>query len=46
MKLTQKMLDRRGNRVDGWGINEKRGNMPYNPPIGWIGIRIKRYGSI
>ena len=38
MKLTKKMLDKRGNRVAGWGINEKRGNMPYNPPIGWIGI--------
>ena len=37
-KMSKKWLDKRGNRVEGWGINEKRGNMPYNPPIGWIGI--------
>jgi len=37
-KLTKSMLDKRGNRSDGWGINEKRGNKPYDPPIGWIGI--------
>ena len=37
-KLTKKWLDKRGNRIEGWGINEKRGNMPYYPPIGWIGI--------
>ena len=32
------MLDERGNRSYGWGINEQRGNKPYYPPIGWIGI--------
>ena len=37
-KMSKKWLDKRGNRVEGWGINEKRGNMPYSPPIGWIGI--------
>ena len=37
-KLTKKWLDKRGNRIEGWGVNEKRGNMPYYPPIGWIGI--------
>ena len=37
-KMTRKWLDKRGNRVDGWGINEKRGNKPYYPPIGWVGI--------
>ena len=37
-KLNKKQLDSRGNRFDGWGINEKRGNKPYYPPIGWIGI--------
>ena len=37
-KLSKKWLDKRGNRVTGWGVNEKRGNMPYSPPIGWIGI--------
>ena len=37
-KLSRKFLDKRGNRVHGWGINEQRGNKPYYPPIGWIGI--------
>ena len=37
-KLTKKQLDARGNRESGWGINEKRGNRPYYPPLGWIGI--------
>ena len=32
------MLDKRGNRSEGWGENEKRGNKPYDPPIGWTGI--------
>ena len=37
-KLNKNQLDYRGNRCDGWGINEQRGNMDYYPPIGWIGI--------
>ena len=40
-KLTKNQLDNRGNRIDGWGINEKRGNLDYDPPIGWIGIGLK-----
>ena len=40
-KLTKKMLDPRGNRSDGWGVGEMRGNKPYDPPIGWIGIGLK-----
>ena len=40
-KLTKKMLDARGNRYEGWGQGEKRGNMPYDPPLGWIGIGLK-----
>ena len=39
--LTKEMLDPRGNRNSGWGINEKRGNKPYDPPIGWNGIGLK-----
>ena len=35
------MLDSRGNRSEGWGIGEKRGNMEYDPPLGWIGIGLK-----
>ena len=37
-KLSKNQLDSRGNRYDDWGENEKRGNMPYDPPKGWIGI--------
>ena len=40
-KLTKKMLDPRGNRCDGWGVGEMRGNKPYDPPVGWIGIGLK-----
>ena len=40
-KLLRKHLDPRGNRSDGWGIGEKRGNKPYDPPIGWTGIGLK-----
>ena len=40
-KLSKDLLDPRGNRIDGWGVNENRGNRPYNPPLGWIGIGLK-----
>ena len=40
-KLTKNQLDSRGNRIDGWGVNEKRANLDYNPPLGWIGIGLK-----
>ena len=40
-KLSKGQLDSRGNRSSGWGVNEKRGNKPYYPPIGWIGIGLK-----
>ena len=40
-KLTKKMLDSRGNRCEEWGKGENRGNMPYDPPLGWIGIGLK-----
>ena len=40
-KLSIKQLDPDGNRVK-WGPKgEKRGNKPYNPPYGWIGIGIR-----
>jgi len=35
------MLDPRGNKIDGWSLNEKRGNNIYDPPIGWIGFGLK-----
>ena len=47
-KLSKSVLDARGNRESGWGINEKRGNRPYNPPLGWIGIGLNvmdKYGD-
>ena len=40
-KLSKKLLDERGNRTEGWGVNEKRGGRNYNPPIGWIGIGLR-----
>ena len=47
-KLSKNQLDERGNRVEGWGIGEKRGGKPYDPPLGWIGIGLKvldKYGD-
>ncbi len=40
-KLAKKMLDSKGNRINGWGKNETRGGMEYFPPEGWIGIGLK-----
>ena len=40
-RLTKKQLDSRGNRSDGWGINECRGGKPYEPPIGYTGIGLR-----
>ena len=41
IKLSEDMLDSRGNRESGWGVNEKRGGDPYNPPKGWKGYGLK-----
>ena len=43
-KLVPRYFDERGNKVNGWSINEKRGNKPYEPPVGWIGIGLKVLG--
>ena len=40
-RLSKSMLDYRGNRINGWSLNEKRGDKSYSPPIGWIGIGLK-----
>ena len=40
-KLSKNQLDYRGNRTDGWGTNENRGGLPYDPPKDWIGIGLK-----
>ena len=44
-KLQRKELDSRGNKYSGWGVNEKRGNKPYYPPLGWIGIGLRVKGK-
>ena len=40
-KLSEDMLDPRGNRESGWGENEKRGGFKYIPPKGWKGYGLK-----
>ena len=40
-KLSKGQLDSRGDRSDGWGVNEYRGGKPYHPPIGWKGIGLR-----
>lgn len=40
-KLSKGQLDSKGNRSDGWGVNEFRGNRPYYPPKGWKGIGLR-----
>ena len=44
-KLSPNMLDSRGNRESGWGINEKRGGEKYLPPIGWKGYGLNVFGK-
>ena len=43
-KLNRIMLDCRGDRNVGWGINEMRGGKPYSPPMGWMGYGIRVLG--
>ena len=40
-KLSKNALDSLGNRVEGWGVGEKRGKKKYSPPLNWIGIGLK-----
>lgn len=40
-KLTKKAFDPLGNRIEGWGVGEKRGSKKYYPPVGWTGIGLK-----
>ena len=44
-KLTEEMLDSRGNRESGWGEDEQRGGFDYLPPKGWIGYGLKVWGN-
>ena len=39
--LSPDVLDPKGDRYSGWGVDEKRGGEKYIPPIGWIGIGLK-----
>ena len=45
IKLSPSMLDERGNRISGWGENEKRGGFNYIPPKGWKGFGLKVWGK-
>ena len=40
-RLPLNCLDYRGNKIQGWSINQKRGKIYYDPPLGWIGIGLK-----
>ena len=37
-KLSLSQLDPEGNKYEGWPKGQKRGNLPYYSPEGWIGI--------
>ena len=40
--ISPDILDTKGDRHKGWGINEKRGGEKYIPPLdGWVGIGLK-----
>ena len=39
--LSKKAFDPLGNRIEGWGVDEKRGKQKYYPPLNWIGIGLK-----
>ena len=40
--ISSEILDKRGNKSEGWSINQKRGGENYIPPIkGWFGIGLK-----
>jgi len=42
LQISPEILDKKGNRYKGWGVNKKRGGEKYIPPInGWYGIGLK-----
>ena len=42
LQISPEILDKKGNRYKGWGVNEKRGGEKYIPPInGWYGVGLK-----
>ena len=42
LQISPEILDKKGNRYKGWGVNETRGGEKYIPPInGWYGIGLK-----
>ena len=45
LRFSYSQLDYEGNKISGWSINEKRGDKPYYPPLGWIGfgLKVKNY---
>jgi len=44
-KFMPSMLDYRGNKINEWSENEKRGNRNYESPVGWIGIGLNVMGK-
>ena len=46
LQISENILDPQGNRSQGWGLNEKRGNEDYIPPTdNWRGYGIKVSGK-
>ena len=43
-RFSRSQLDSRGNKFEGWGIGQNKGNYKYDPPLGWIGIGLKVIG--
>ena len=46
LQISPEILDKRGDRSEGWGVGEKRGGEDYIPPLeGWNGIGLKVWGQ-
>ena len=45
IKLNISLFDKEGNKDSGWPVGEKRGNMDYYPPIGWVGHGLRVLGK-
>ena len=44
-KLNKNMLDPKRDNKTHWTIGEKRGGLPYDPPLGWTGFGLKVTGK-
>lgn len=45
IRLNPSLFDKAGNKDSGWPEGEKRGNMDYYPPKGWIGHGLRVLGK-